>query len=377
MTPLYPHQSGVVSFGTGLLLLLLVLLSYRNYILEQRIFASESRVSAIATRLTENPKDRNTEFMPGNDQTDVERLLHSALERVSALENRSTAVSKVIASALPSIMFLQVAYRFKDEDTGQLLRYMVGPNGEPIITPAGPAMSIKGAGPVVERQLTGTAFVATEDRLLVTNRHVVRPWEDDEAAEMLMSRGFVPVMYRLLGYLPGNAKPIEVELVALSEEADVAILKSDQISPHVPHLELNPAVPGPGESVIVMGYPTGIQALLARADHRFINQVREAHEVDFWRVVKDLADQDHINPLASLGIVSQVTETFVVYDAETAQGGSGGPVLGLDGRVLAINSAIIPGFNGSNLGVPIERALTLIKSLAHDAPTASRESLTR
>ena len=50
----------------------------------------------------------------------------------------------------------------------------------------------------------------------------------------------------------------------------------------------------------------------------------------------------------------------MVYDAETAQGGSGGPVLGLDGRVVAINAAILPEFSGSNLGVPVERAAPLL-----------------
>ena len=58
-----------------------------------------------------------------------------------------------------------------------------------------------------------------------------------------------------------------------------------------------------------------------------------------------------------------MTDAAVVYDAATAAGGSGGPVLGLDGRVLAINAAILRNFNGSNLGVPIEPALRLLNGL--------------
>ena len=39
------------------------------------------------------------------------------------------------------------------------------------------------------------------------------------------------------------------------------------------------------------------------------------------------------------------------------------PVLSLDGRVVAINSAILPEFGGSNLGVPAARARELLSGV--------------
>ncbi|HSS63649.1 MAG TPA: serine protease [Gammaproteobacteria bacterium] len=356
-------RSKLTTLGTALLFLLITFLGYENVLLNERIDSNDARVSDIATRFIEHRREALSRDEMGSVRSHIEGLLQSALQRVSKLENRSGATARVIGSALPSVIFLQGAYRFEDEKIGRPLRYMVGPDGQPVMTLGGPAMSVKGDGPVVELQFTGTAFVATEDRLLITNRHLVRPWEEDDAAKMLISRGFVPVMYRLVGYVPGKAEPIDVELFGMSDEADVAILKSDDLPPEIPSLNLNPVVPEPGESVIVMGYPTGMQALLVRAGHRFVDELRQAQHVDFWRVARELSNQSHINPLASLGIVGQATATFVVYDAETARGGSGGPVLGLDGRVLAINSAVIPGFNGSNLGVPIEQALRLLDGL--------------
>ena len=64
--------------------------------------------------------------------------------------------------------------------------------------------------------------------------------------------------------------------------------------------------------------------------------------LDVVRVARRLAKTGHVTPLASRGIVGQTTSAYVVYDAETTSGGSGGPVLDLDGRVVAVNAAIIP-----------------------------------
>lgn len=50
----------------------------------------------------------------------------------------------------------------------------------------------------------------------------------------------------------------------------------------------------------------------------------------------------------------------MVYDAETAHGGSGGSVLTIKGEVVAVNTAIILEFGGSNLGIPAEHIRALL-----------------
>ena len=69
---------------------------------------------------------------------------------------------------------------------------------------------------------------------------------------------------------------------------------------------------------------------------------------------------DLSRPLASRGLVSQVTPASVVYDAETTRGGSGGPVLSLGGEVIAVTHGVLEGFGGSNLGVPAGEVRDLI-----------------
>ncbi len=168
-------------------------------------------------------------------------------------------------------------------------------------------------------------------------------------------------MHRLIGYLPGVEEPFDVELVVASETADVAVLRCSCITGQVPLLPLSETPSQPGEEVFVLGYPTGIRALLARTNEAFVDSLMRSGRLDFWTMARRLSAAGHIGPLATQGIIGQVTQDKVVYDAETTHGGRGGPVLGLDGTVRAVNAAILTDFGGSNLGVPAAEARRLLE----------------
>ena len=67
----------------------------------------------------------------------------------------------------------------------------------------------------------------------------------------------------------------------------------------------------------------------------------------------------------------------LVYDAQTAIGGSGGPVLGSNGKVVAINTALLKGFAGSNFGIPITRAIELQDNLPAQNSVTEIAEITR
>ena len=110
-----------------------------------------------------------------------------------------------------------------------------------------------------------------------------------------------------------------------------------------------------------MGYPTGLISILAQTGDAFIEELQAGDNLDFLAVARRLSDDQFIRPLASRGIVGQVTRATVVYDAETTHGGSGGPVLDINGDVIAVNAAIIPEYGGSNLGVPVDHVRRLLE----------------
>ncbi len=352
----------------GSLLLILLLastaaLAVRSLKLEQRLESQQTRVGGIAQLLEKTESEALTLEDLGAVRTEIERRLSGTVERLQVLEERAGAGRRVISTAAESIVFLQGSYGFLDRDSRKPLRFMVGPAGGPVLDPTGsPAVTTEGEGPVLESQFTGTGFVATGDGLILTNRHVAVPWDFDEAAKRVVQHGLIPSFFRFQGYLEGIAEPFDVELVATSDDADVAVLKCSLVTSRVRPLPLAETPPEPGDEVIVLGYPTGIRALLARTDVDFVNQLMAGGDLDFWKVARRLSEAGHIAPLATRGFVGQVTPAAVVYDAETTSGGSGGPVINLDGEVVAVNMAILPEFGGSNLGVPIAKARALLES---------------
>ncbi len=333
-----------------------------NTRLQQSIESGAARLDGVAAALA---RARNEALRPSDLTALREELgqrLSSSVERVEALEQRSRASGRVIAESMSSVGFLQGAYGFRERSTGRMLRHVVNDDGRPLFSPRGqPLLSLEGDGPVTELQFTGTGFVVGESGVLVTNRHVALPWENDASAESLTAQDLEPVMIKFIVYLPGKATAVSVELLLASESADLAVLIREDESEVIPSLSLAAARSAAGDEVIVMGYPTGLRSMLAQSGEAFIEELQKTENTGFWSVAARLAEGGYIAPLASRGIVGQATPATIVYDAETTHGGSGGPVLDMNGDVVAVNAAILPEYGGSNLGVPAAKVRTLLE----------------
>ncbi|MFQ5742507.1 MAG: trypsin-like peptidase domain-containing protein [Acidobacteriota bacterium] len=340
--------------GTGTLL-------FRNIRLERRLADASARVEGLAALLERTEHNSFSRHDFDAARAELEGRLSDTSARVDTLEARAGARERVISEASPAVVFIQGAYGFVQPSSDRPLRFVAGSDGRPVRSPLGNTpVTLEGDGPAVELLYTGTGFVVTSDGRILTNRHVAMPWAFDENAQSIIRHGLQPVMRRLRGYLPQIVEPFDVELVSTSDRADVALLKCQLAPDGLVPLELTDVPPHPGDEVIVLGYPAGMQALLARTNAAFAKQIFAEGTIDFWGLAQRLAAGGYIAPLATQGIVGQVTPGSVVYDAETTHGGSGGPVIGLNGQVVAINAAIVPEFGGSNLGVPAGEALRLL-----------------
>ncbi len=283
------------------------------------------------------------------------------LSRLEELEQRSTATRRVIRASGPSVVLVLGTYGFREIDGDRFLRRAVTEGGFAALTPLGrPQLSLDGDGPTIELQFTGTGFFVGNDGTLVTNRHVALPWEQDAGSGDFSSMGVEPVMRRLAVYRMGNPRAEPVQLLIASDNADLALLQLSTPTDPQPGLELAQGFPAPGAEVVLMGFPTGLRSILAQSGAEFVAELQAAGALGFWDIADRLAQRNYISPLSSRGIVGQVTQATIVYDAETTHGGSGGPLLDINGRVIAINTAILPEFGGSNLGVPVAKLHELL-----------------
>ena len=116
---------------------------------------------------------------------------------------------------------------------------------------------------------------------------------------------------------------------------------------------------GEDQRAIVVGYPTGLAALLGRASNDTLEELRKtaATTAD---AIEMLARAGQIKPVITLGVISNSEKHLIAYDAGTTSGGSGGPVFSDKGDVIAVNFAIQRNFAGNNLGVPIRYARELL-----------------
>ncbi len=314
------------------------------------------------------------EYAQNTSSLDALSEIRKQLERrVDELENRSHTGEQIVGGASRSVVFIQGSYGFLEPLSRDTLHLLLDPAGDIRTDSKGnPFVTTLRSGPIMERMFTGSGFVAGPNGSILTNRHIALPWEFDKTARALIDQGYIPYMRRFLGYLPKSNTALPLKMVIASKAADVAILRARHLPADVQPLPLSSAPAQPGEEVYVLGYPTGMRALIARSSKAFVDSLMTGSASDFWHIARRLADGGHIAPLATRGIIGQVTDARIVYDAETTSGGSGGPVIGLDGRVRAINSAIMVDFAGSNLGVPAREAQMLLHRASEGTTAQNR-----
>ena len=151
---------------------------------------------------------------------------------------------------------------------------------------------------------TGTGFYVNDNGYIITNNHVV-----NKCDQILLN---------------GNA----IEVISVNETIDLALLKSDQNK--TPYLYLRQSKIKQGEDIVVIGYPFG----------------------------KEISSEAKITK----GIISSLIgigndETKIQIDAAIQPGNSGGPTIGMDGKVVGVTVA------SANIMMFLEKAGTIPQNM--------------
>ena len=159
----------------------------------------------------------------------------------------------------------------------------------------------KAAALVVRQHGIGAGVIVNAEGYIMTNAHVV------EGAQRV----------RVTLSLSGKFQRVEATVIGVERQADLALLK---INGHqLPTLSFNVKPPQPGQIVVAVGSPSGLQ-----------NSVTMGVISSAWR------QPDPDNPMV-----------YLQTDAPINRGNSGGPLVDVSGAVVGLNTFIISSSGGS------------------------------
>lgn len=276
-------------------------------------------------------------------------------------------------------------YDLVDKKTGKVLRYAdpqaFKPNPyepsqseDPSRPLAQPQIGIttEGSGSPVEYDFIGTGF-HVGGGYIVTNRHVVQPWEeDDQVKQMINAANGRARIKRLVIYFPNFAQPFPLKVKQVGGREDLAIASIDpQMLPsEIPSLPLEPGGESAaiGKTVVTMGYPSGPDRLLAMVDDDEAKSINQRFGNSRQNLINFLAQSQKIVPLTTQGAITDLDAKRIVHDAKTAEGGSGAPLFGQAGKVIGVNFGVFTENTASNMAIPVRFAVDLLKKAGWKSP---------
>ncbi len=281
------------------------------------------------------------------------------------------SAAAIISEDAKSVCLLHVSVAFRNLQTGQRLRYAgLNQQGEPLQDSEGnPVLTLAGNGPEVKLDVFGTGFPVSAAGQILTNHHVAEPWWKNDEISDITNQGFQAEISSIHAYFPGDPRAFSAEIGEISKDADLATMSIQwkNLKRAILSIDSSKAAAVPGEPIVLIGYATGLAAILARTDEDTAQQIVKQSGGDPSQILGELARRDLIHPLITQGHIGDVLTDKIVFDAQTTSGGSGGPLFNQQGKVIGVTYAVLRGFGGSNFGIPIRFSEPLLAGVTSPA----------
>jgi serine protease Do len=200
--------------------------------------------------------------------TGLQGQLSSVENGLQRLDSEGKVAQTIIESYEPGGCLIHVVVGFRDRVTGLNLLYAsLTSTGEPVRDDHGnPLVGVTGDSPEVHLDVFGTGFLVSDKGHTLTNHHVAEPWWDNDDLKEMTQQGVEPVAAEMTVYFPGMDHGVTVSTEKISTDADVALLKGSFSNSRIKEIAF---ADGHGSAVrggpvVLLGYPTGIDAILAR-----------------------------------------------------------------------------------------------------------------
>jgi S1-C subfamily serine protease len=291
------------------------------------------------------------------DLTDIQARYDSLLRTVEANEQELEARAasdgsgrNVAAEYSGGVGLIVYSYGFARRGTDELLRMQVDGQNQVMtrrdrIGRVVPIFDFGGAGEAMQRQGSATGFLVDSAGWVLTNRHVAEPWSTDDGLAMLRQDGWdvEPRFTTLQIYFPPGDRSYAMQVQRTSKQADVAILRTEEVPADVPVLQLagERYLSPPGEEIVFIGYPTGVHNLMFRVPGEERSEILQQVGEGPVNLARELGRRNQIQPLVTGGSISDTTTTELIHTAEATGGGSGGPLITNSGSVVGIHYAAV------------------------------------
>jgi DNA-binding response OmpR family regulator len=299
------------------------------------------------------------------DASDLQNQLTAVDKRLQKLETEGKVAQTIIQSYEPSVCLIHVVLAFRDHASGLRLHYAsLTSSGEPTTDDQhNPLLSLTGSGPEVHLDVFGTGFLVSASGQILTNHHVAEPWWQNDDLKEMLDQDLEPVIAQMTAYFPGVRHGIAISTEKISSVADVAVVQGNVADLGIRQIALaeDRRSTVSGGPVVLLGYPTALGAILARAGAETLQSIATATNGDPKQVMEELARRNLIRPVITQGHIGDVLPDKIVYDAQTSSGGSGGPLFNNEGKVIGINFAMVREFGGSNFAIPVSFGKSLLK----------------
>ncbi|CAN5565940.1 hypothetical protein BH10ACI1_BH10ACI1_30260 [soil metagenome] len=320
----------------------------------------------------------------------LEEKLGQTNDQIGELDKTNKDIIKTVSLAPNlrveygnAICLIVGVYDLVDRSNGKMLRYPDPLKPDPYdpatqsedgtqVQPTQMRLTTEGNGNPVEYDFIGTGF-HVGGGYIVTNRHVIRPWEEDELVKQMIreSNGRARIK-RLVVYFPNIQQPFQLKLKQVGTREDLAIgmvdaaLLPDGI-PVIP-LDENSDAAAIGKTVVTMGYPNGPDRLLAMVDDTEARAINARFGNSRQALITYLAQNKKIVPLTTQGAITDLDSKRIVHDAKTAEGGSGAPLFGQTGKVIGVNFGVFTESTAANMALPIKFAIVLLRQSGWKTP---------
>ncbi len=324
--------------------------------------------------------------------TNLEKKLGQTSDQIGELDKTNKDMIRTVSLAQNvrveyggAVCLIVGVYDLVDKKTGKVLRYAdpqaFRPNPyeptqseDPSQTPPPQqiGLSTEGNGSPVEYDFIGTGFHVGSG-YIVTNRHVLQPWEEDDNVKQMMAAANGRARVKRLDiYFPNVAKPFPLKVRQLGGRDDLGIGTVDatllpENLPSLP-LELDGESAAIGKTVVTMGYPSGPDRLLAMVDDDEAKSINRRFGNSRQNLINFLAQSQKIVPLTTQGAITDLDARRIVHDAKTAEGGSGAPLFGQAGKVIGVNFGVFTENTAANMAVPVRFALDLLRKAGWKSP---------